>query len=227
MSDEKSILDQLVEGDDDSGKKIIIMPTPMLDMGSARQPRSIKLFGEVCDEQSERIIDELIGMSLNSEQLVKKESEEPSDEDTEEEYERIINPIDFMISTYGGNADDMFGIYDVMKTIREQTPIHTYGIGKVMSAGVLLLAAGTKGERVIGKNCRVMIHHVAGGVAGSLPSMDADLESIKKMEARYIQVLISETKFTKRTLKKLLDKRVNIYLSAAEAIEYGIADRYI
>ena len=100
-----------------------------MDMAGSRQPRSIKLFGEVCDEQSERIIDELIGMSLNSEQLVKKESEESSDEDTEEEYERIINPIDFMISTYGGNADDMFGIYDMMRLVREDVEIATTGVG--------------------------------------------------------------------------------------------------
>jgi ATP-dependent Clp protease protease subunit len=114
-----------------------------------------------------------------------------------------------------------------MKSVKEEIPLHTFGMGKVMSAGVLLLAAGTKGERRIGKNCRVMIHHVAGGVAGALPSMEADLDSIKAMEERYVQVLISETKFTKRSLKKLLDKRVNIYLSAEEAIEYGIADKYI
>ena len=96
-----------------------------------------------------------------------------------------------------------------------------------MSAGVLLLASGNKGERRIGKNCRVMIHHVAGGIMGTLPAMQSDLESIDKMEERYMEVLCSETKFTKRTLKKLLDKGVNAYLSAEEAISYGIADKYI
>jgi len=215
---------ELADEDSDSKSKIIIMAPAMPGLGPAsKQVRSVKLFGEVCDEQSERIIDELINMSVNSEELVEKN---PDDDDCDE-VERVVHPIDFMISTYGGNADDMFAIYDVMKSVREGTPIHTFGMGKVMSAGVLLLASGTKGERRIGKNCRVMIHHVAGGIAGSLPSMDADLESIKAMEARYIEVLISETKFTKRSLKKLLDKRVNIYLSAEEAIEYGIADKYI
>ena len=170
-----------------------------------------------------RIIDELVSMSLNSEELVPVNPDDPDCE----EVERIVHGIDFMISTYGGNADDMFAIYDVMNSVRKEVPIHTFGMGKVMSAGVLLLAAGSKGERRIGKNCRVMIHHVAGGVAGALPSMEADLDSIRVMEDRYIEVLISETKFTKRSLKKLLDKRVNIYLSAEEAIEYGIADKYI
>tara|TARA_B100000683_G_scaffold188383_2_gene181638 strand:+ start:2284 stop:2964 length:681 start_codon:yes stop_codon:yes gene_type:complete len=226
MTDDTGALDKLAELADEAEKsKIIIMPTPMLPGlgGSSRTPRTIKLFGEVCDEQSERIIEDMIAMSLNSEQLVPKDPDDPECK----EVERIVSGIDFMISTYGGNADDMFAIYDVMKAVKEETPIHTFGMGKVMSAGVLLLASGTKGERRIGKNCRVMIHHVAGGVAGSLPSMDADLESIKAMEKRYIEVLVSETSFTKRSLQKLLDKRVNIYLSAEEAIAYGIADKYI
>ena len=223
MANKQDTVDKVAELADDDGKsKIIVIPTPMPN-GGGRSTRSVKLFGEVCDEQSERIIEDLIALSLNSEEIVEKNPDDPECE----EIERIIHGIDFMISTYGGNADDMFAIYDVMKSVREEVPIHTYAMGKVMSAGVLLMASGTKGERRIGRNCRVMIHHVAGGVAGSLPSMDADLDSIKEMEARYIEVLVSETKFTKRSLKKLLDKRVNIYLSAEEAIKYGIADKYI
>ena len=49
---------------------------------------------------------------------------------------REVKPIKFYISTYGGSADDMFGMYDIMRTVRETTEIHTVGIGKVMSAGV-------------------------------------------------------------------------------------------
>ena len=224
---QKTAEQQLAELTEEAEKsKVIVMPMPMMpDLGPSapRVARTIKLFGEVCDEQSEKIIDELIAMSINSEEMVETNPDDPECE----EMERIVHPLDFMISTYGGNADDMFAIYDVMNSVKDTVPIHTFGVGKVMSAGVLLLASGTKGERHIGRNCRVMIHHVAGGIAGSLPSMDADLNSIKAMEARYLKVLVSETKFTKRSLKKLLDKRVNIYLSAEEAIEYGIADKYI
>ena len=230
MTKEEKALEQaaaLVDSDSEDGKnKIIIMP-PMAGLFGppARPPgaRIVKLFGEVCDEQSERIIEEFITLVATAEEFVPKDPDDPECKETE----RIINEIDFMISTYGGNADDMFAIYDFIKKFREFVPIHTAGVGKVMSAGVLLLAAGTKGERRIGRNTRVMIHHVAGGVAGSLPSMEADLDSIKAMEDRYIDVMVSETSFTKRSLRKLLDKRVNIYLSAEEAIQYGIADKYI
>jgi ATP-dependent Clp protease protease subunit len=136
-------------------------------------------------------------------------------------------PITFYLSTYGGNADDMFAMYDIMRNVRELTEIHTVGLGKVMSAGVLLLAAGTKGERRIGKNCRIMIHSVMGGNHGALHNMMNEMEAIEQLQDMYCDALISETKLTRAKLKKMLERKVNVYLSAEEAVELGIADEII
>jgi len=136
-------------------------------------------------------------------------------------------PILFYLSTYGGNADDMFALYDLMRVVRRETEIHTVGLGKVMSAGVLILAAGTKGRRYIGKNCRVMIHSVMGGNAGSLHNMLNEMDAIENLQQMYIDCLVSETKLTETKIKKMLERKVNIYLSAEEAVEYGIADHIV
>ncbi len=133
-------------------------------------------------------------------------------------------PIEFYISTYGGSADDMFALYDVMRLVREDTDISTVGLGKVMSAGVLLLAAGTKGKRKVARNCRIMIHSVIGGNHGSLHNMINEMEAIEQLQQMYSDCLVSETKITKTQLKKMLERKVNVYLSAEEAVEYGIAD---
>jgi ATP-dependent Clp protease protease subunit len=133
-------------------------------------------------------------------------------------------PVEFYINTYGGSADDMFAMYDVMKAIMEETEIHTIGVGKVMSAGTLLLAAGTKGKRKIGKNCRVMIHNVTAGNFGILPNLTNELEAIQQLQDDYINAMVENTKFTRKKLEKLLNERVNIYLSAEEAVKYGLAD---
>ncbi len=133
-------------------------------------------------------------------------------------------PVEFYISTYGGNSDDMFALYDIMRQVRETTEIHTVGMGKVMSAGVLILAAGTKGQRKIGKYCRVMIHSVIGGSHGSLPNLANEMEAIQQIQKDYINALVEETTMTKEKLKELLEKKVNVYLSAEEAVELGIAD---
>jgi len=133
-------------------------------------------------------------------------------------------PVEFYINTYGGSADDMFALYDVMQTVMEETEIHTIGVGKVMSAGTLLLAAGTKGKRKIGKNCRIMIHNVSSGNFGILPNLANELEAIQRLQEDYIAAMVENTKFTRKKLEKLLNEKVNIYLDAEEAIKYGLAD---
>ena len=133
-------------------------------------------------------------------------------------------PIEFYINTYGGSADDMFALYDVMEKVKEETDIHTVGVGKVMSAGTLLLAAGTKGKRRIGKNCRVMIHNVSAGNIGTLPTLANELEAIQQLQDDYISAMVENTKFTRKKLEKLLSQKVNIYLDAEEAVRYGLAD---
>jgi len=136
-------------------------------------------------------------------------------------------PIMFYLSTYGGSADEMFSIYDMMSMTKSQCEIHTAGLGKVMSAGTLLLATGTKGKRKIGRHCRVMIHAVAAGSHGELHDIENEVKSIKHIQELYINALSRETHMTKRTIQKLLDRKVNVYLTAEEAVEYGIADEII
>ena len=176
--------------------------------GPPQEPdlRLIGLFTEVMDEK----VAELVHAVLYLDEVNKIRKEE--------------KPIGFYVCTYGGSADDMFALYDVMRQVRETTEIHTVGMGKVMSAGVLLLAAGTKGKRKIGKYCRVMIHSVVGGSHGSLPNLANEMEAMQQIQKDYIEALCNETSMTKKDLKKLLERKVNVYLSAEEAVELGIAD---
>jgi len=141
--------------------------------------------------------------------------------------EKKKKEIKFYLSTYGGSADDMFALYDMMKLIQKDTEISVIGMGKVMSAGVLILAGGTHGKRKIGRNCRVMIHSVIAGNQGSLHNLVNEMEAIKDLQEMYIDRLVEETKMTKIQLKKMLEQKVNVYLSAEKAVEYGIADEII
>jgi|TARA_B100000282_G_scaffold225571_1_gene168373 ATP-dependent Clp protease protease subunit len=141
-----------------------------------------------------------------------------------EEGEMPYDPITLYISTYGGSADEMFGLFDMMSITKKKCVIETVGMGKVMSAGTLLLAAGTKGHRKIGKNCRVMLHQVSAGTFGPLFNMTTEIDAIQSLQESYINAMVSCTSFSKRKLKSLLNERVNVYLTAEEAVEYGIAD---
>ena len=175
--------------------------------------RTIGLFGEVNEERMSEVIGALIllresGLTVETEQA-------------------IGPPIEMILSTPGGDAHDMFAIYDTMRLVREQNPIQTFAIGKVMSAGVLLLAAGTKGHRKIAKNCRAMIHGVTGGHIGTIHNLENEMDEIRWLQERYIDALVAESDMTKRFLKKLIARKVNVYLTAEEAVEYGIADEVV
>ncbi len=171
--------------------------------------RIVGLFSNVDEEK----ISEIVTGILYMDELNKAEKEKEKRKD-----------IEFYVSTYGGSADDMFALYDIMKNVEKTTDISTIGVGKVMSAGVLLLAAGTNGKRKIGKNCRVMIHSIAAGNHGELAHMENELDQIRNIQEMYIKCLVSETKMTETVVRKMLERGVNVYLNAEEAIEYGIAD---
>ena len=149
--------------------------------------------------------------------------QDPADIESEEII--VAKSITMMVSTHGGSASDMFSILDVMDLIKSRTcDIETIGIGKVMSAGVPILAAGTPGKRKIGRNCRIMLHNVMSATGGTIFSIENELDEIKWVQERYIRCLASYTKLTPAKIKKLLKSQKDIYISAEEAIKMGIAD---
>ena len=135
--------------------------------------------------------------------------------------------IKFVISSCGGQATEMFSIYDVMRNVRQDIDISTIGLGKVMSAGVLLLAAGSKGKRKIGKHCKLMIHNISSVMEGDISDLKNDVIELERIEKLYIKALAAETNMSKKYIKKLFDQKVDIYLTAEEAVELGIVDEVI
>ena len=203
----KKLLDKLTTEDE---KQIVLLDPSALGK-SAAEP-DLRIIGMFCDVHEEKVA-EIIHAMLYLNEMNKLEKKE---EDKK--------PIEFYLSTYGGSADDMFALYDIMRTVRQDSEIHTLGLGKVMSAGVLLLAGGTKGKRRIAKNCRVMIHSVAAGNHGNLQDLTNELGAISDLQEMYTNALSAETNMTPSDIKEMLDRNVNVYLSAVEAVKLGIAD---
>ena len=203
--------------DDDKASSIIVLNT-----GKDELPR-LRMLGLFGDLSEEKVTDLVQGLFALKEYGKEEIYEDPDDPDSVIK-EVLYKPIDFNISTWGGCARGMFAVYDTMRAIRQDCDIITYGLGKVMSAGVLILAAGTKGSRKIGKNCRVMIHSVRADQWGAIHNLENEFEETKWLQEQHINSLVEETDMSKRFLKKLLDRKVNVYLTAKEAVEYGIAD---
>jgi len=211
-----------VETDEKKETKSEDALSKLLMVGGPAEPemRSMSIIGDINEELSKDVLASLwyLNTSAKVEELV-----DPSDPECEETKE-VIKPFEIIISTNGGNADDMFAIYDAMRYIRQEVGVETFGLGKVMSAGTLLLAAGTKGKRRIGKYCRVMIHSVIGGSIGPMHQLDNEMREVKAIQESYIKAICEETKLTEKKLRALLKKKINVYLTAEEAVEYGFAD---
>ena len=185
-------------------------------MADEMESRTMLLQGSVDEEKAGEIISGFLALAdLKPPRQNLKKGEMPYD------------PIKMYISTYGGSADEMFAIFDIMEHCKKSCHIETVGLGKVMSAGTLLLAAGTKGKRKITKNCRVMLHQVSAGTFGPLFNMTTEIDAIQSLQEQYINAMVSCTNLSKRKLKSLLNERVNVYLTAEEAVEYGLADEII
>ena len=180
--------------------------------------RLIALFGEIDEAKAGQLCYNLFHLAAD------KRYSAANPDDLSEGFTEVVDPIELMICSPGGNASEMFAIYDSMRVVREGCEIETFGVGKVMSAGVLILAAGTRGKRKIGKNCRVMIHSVIGGVSGGLHNVENEIDEIRWVQDQYIKMLADESDLSRAQLKKMLQRKVNIYLSAEEAVEHGIAD---
>ena len=134
-------------------------------------------------------------------------------------------PIHLVISTYGGSVDEMFTLYDTIKFV--PCPVHTIALGKVMSAGVLLLASGTKGKRMIGKSARIMIHPVSGGVSGNVFEVINDTKEHKRLQDQMVNAIVRETKSTRAQVEKIMSSGHDYYLLPEQAIKMGIVDKII
>lgn len=181
--------------------------------------RMTGIYGDVTEDRCSEAVYGLMALHLTG---TEKVLSNPEDENSEiiETYQ----PIDFIISSHGGLAADMFSVYDVIRDLRDRTPIHTKGLGKVMSAGVLLLASGTKGERRIGKYCRVMIHGVMAGQHGYLADVENEFKETRAIQKMYVKALSDETNMSETYVRKLMNRKTNVYLDAEEAVKLGIAD---
>ena len=134
-------------------------------------------------------------------------------------------PIHLVISTYGGSVDEMFSLYDTIKFL--PCPVHTIALGKVMSAGVLLLASGVKGKRLIGRSARIMIHPVSGGLYGNVFEALNEVKEHQRLQELMADALQRETKMTREDVDKFMKAGHDCYITPEEAIRLGIVDGYV
>ena len=131
--------------------------------------------------------------------------------------------ISIYINSPGGSTTAGFAIFDTMEYIKPD--ISTICIGMAASFGAMLLLAGTKGKRFALPNSEIMIHQPLGGARGQATEIEISAKRILKLRDHVNQVISERTGQPVDKIEKDTDR--DYFMSAQEALEYGIIDKII
>lgn len=149
--------------------------------------------------------------NLITAQLLFLESEDP---------EREIN---MYINSPGGSVTAGLAIYDTMQFVKP--PVSTLCVGQAASMGSLLLAAGAKGRRYALPHSRILIHQVSGGFEGQASDIEIHAREALRLREILNDILAHHTGQNAKKIEKDTDR--DNFMSAAQAVEYGLIDEVI
>ncbi len=180
---------------------------------TSRGERSYDIFSRLLNDRIIMLSEEVndTTASLIVAQLLYLEAQDP-DKD-----------IQFYINSPGGSVTSGLAIYDTMQYIK--CDVSTICIGMAASMGAFLLSAGTKGKRLILPNAEVMIHQPSGGSRGQATDIQIMAEQILKTKARLNKILAENTGKSIEQVEQ--DCERDHWLTAEEALEYGLVDKVI
>jgi ATP-dependent Clp protease protease subunit len=126
------------------------------------------------------------------------------------------------VNSSGGDLYQAFALVDIMRN--SVHPIRTIGIGNVMSAAFLIFVSGTRGERYIAENTGIMCHQYSDSPEGKHHDLRASMKEGENCNARMLEILKSATGLAASKIKAKLLPASDVYITAAEAIDLGVAD---
>jgi ATP-dependent Clp protease protease subunit len=183
---------------------------PMVIEQTARGERAFDIYSRLLNERiiflGEEIDEEIANLTIA--ELLHLESEAP-DKD-----------ISLYINCPGGSVYDGLAIYDAIQFIRPN--VSTICVGMAMSLGALLLAAGAKGKRMALPNAKILIHQLQGGIEGQASDIEIQARELIALKRRMEEIV---ARHTGQPLEKVSrDMERDYFMSAAEALEYGLID---
>ena len=186
---------------------------PYVIESTSRGERSYDIYSRLLKERIIFLGEEVneVTASLVVAQLLFLESEDPNKD------------IQMYINSPGGVVTAGMAIYDTMHYIK--CDVSTICIGMAASMGAFLLAGGTKGKRMALPNAEIMIHQPSGGAQGQASDIKIVADKIRATRKKLHEVLAQNTGQPLDVIE--VDTERDHYMSAAEAMEYGIIDQVI
>ena len=189
----------------------------MSDITSLPVPkdRNLYFYEQVTQASIKRIVEDITNINDSDEMLFKIYSI----------YDLTYTPkpIKIHIDSYGGEVYQILGLLSVMDN--SKTPIHTYATGAAMSCGFMMLIAGHK--RFAHKYSTPLYHQVSNWAFGNLTDMQERVAETKRIQKLLESFILQRTKLTKAKLKEVNSKKLDWYMTANEALDWGIVDEII
>lgn len=129
------------------------------------------------------------------------------------------------INSTGGDLYQAFALVDIIQ--HSQLPIRTIGIGAVMSAAFLIFASGTTGQRYAAPNTSFMCHQFTSGMDAKYHDLKAEMKETELLNLKMIDILRTATALAPSVIKKKLLPASDVYLTAQEVIDLGVADHLL
>jgi len=186
--------------DEDSDKGEAEKPAPDYVGKALFESRTILITGSVDDKLARSVSAQLLAMAAKSD-----------------------DPILLVVSSPGGHVECGDLIHDMMKFIKPR--VITLGSGWVASAGALIYVGAEKGDRYCLPNTRFLLHQPSGGAGGAASHIEIKVKEMRQMRTRLNQIFADATGKKLEQVEKDTDR--DFWLSANEAIEYGLCDQII
>lgn len=163
--------------------------------------RIVLLTGPVNDDVADSVVSQLFYL----------ESEDPNKD------------IFFYLNSPGGEVTAGLAIYDTMQYV--SCDVVTVCMGQAASMAAVLLAGGAKGKRMAFPNARMMIHQPLGGAEGQASDMEIQVKEMCRVKKRLNEILVHHTGQPLEVIERDTDR--DFYLTAADAVEYGLVDQIV
>ncbi len=163
--------------------------------------RSILVFKQMDDELTKDFVSKLIELETK---------------DAEKDIKVFIN-------SPGGYVTSLFCMLDSLRLVKPD--IKTYCLGEAASAAAVLTMSGTKGKRYITKHSRILLHQLSSFALGHIADVKISVKESERINSILMDIIIERTKIKRKELKKLISR--DCWLSAQEALEYGLVDHIL
>lgn len=190
-----------------------------------RSIHDIYLTGEVCEDMWSELVKKI--------KEIKNADDEVSDNNTAALLavgiltEAKLPPINIYLSTYGGTIYDMLAIYDEIKSLQKEYDVNLYCVGKIMSAGTIIMLSVDFEHRFCYPNTTFMFHSISSYTLGKIKEMEEEVSEVKRLHKLMYKIYKENTSIPEEKLEDIYKSKKDWFITPEQAKKYKIISKIV